>query len=344
MGFVQHKQVAGGHKVDQRPGRGAFSALVNVAGIVFDASTGASLFHHFNVITSTLLEALGFQQAIVFSKVFKALFQFGFDIIERFFHAMLFGDIMFGRVDIDMIGFLQNLPGKWVESRDIFNLVTKKADPDRFAFAVSGQDFERITTHPEDTGLDFQVVALVLDIDQLPQEGIPTVDLSFWNLQHRGAIGFRVAQTINGGDRCHDNNILAGHQRRCCCQAQTVNLFVNIGFFLDIQIASWDVGFRLIIIVIRDEILHCIFREEFGILGVKLGCQCFVVGHHQGGQLQLLDHVGNCESLACASGTEQNLVMVAFVDTFHELTDGFRLVASGFVRSVEFEFHDVILH
>ena len=56
--------------------------------------------------------------------------------------------------------------------------------------------------------------------------------------------------------------------------------------------------------------------------------------HHQGRDLQLLDYIRDREGFARARGAQQHLVTVAFFNTLHELTDGFRLVASGLIRSV----------
>ena len=58
------------------------------------------------------------------------------------------------------------------------------------------------------------------------------------------------------------------------------------------------------------------------------------MSHHQGGDLQLLDDIGDGESLARARGAQQHLVAVALFDALDELADRFGLVASGLVRCV----------
>ncbi len=58
VGFVQNQQVAGGHKVDQGPGRGTLGTLIDMAGIVLNSGTTAYLAQHFQVKPGTLLQAL----------------------------------------------------------------------------------------------------------------------------------------------------------------------------------------------------------------------------------------------------------------------------------------------
>ena len=76
---------------------------------------------------------------------------------------------MFGGVDIDLIELFEHFSREGVEAGDLFDLIAKKVDPIGFALAVSGQDLERVAPHAENTRFDLEVVALVLNIDQLAQ-------------------------------------------------------------------------------------------------------------------------------------------------------------------------------
>jgi len=65
--------------------------------------------------------------------------------------------------------------------------------------------------------------------------------------------------------------------------------------------------------------------------------------HHQGGDLELLDDVGDGESFAGAGGAEQDLVALAGLDAVDELADSFGLVSGGLEGGVEFEIHADII-
>jgi hypothetical protein len=53
--------------------------------------------------------------------------------------------------------------------------------------------------------------------------------------------------------------------------AHAVDLLVDRRFLLDIDVGARDVGLRLIVVVIRDEVLDRVVREEGFELAVELG-------------------------------------------------------------------------
>ncbi len=85
---------------------------------------------------------------------------------------------MLGGIDVNLVWLLQNFTSQWIDPGNFLDLIPKKADPYGFALTIGGQNFERVTPHPEDAGFGFQVIALILNVDQLPQEGIAAINLS----------------------------------------------------------------------------------------------------------------------------------------------------------------------
>ena len=221
-----------------------------------------------------------------------------------------------------------------IELDHALDLIAKEGDAVAQLILVGRDDLQRVAAHPEGAGAQLQVVALVMAFDQLAQQGIAAVDIPAFQVDHHPAVRLRVADAVDAGDGCDDDDILARHQRGGGCQAQALDLLVDIGVFFDVQVVARHVGFRLVVIVVRDEVLDGVFREEFFELGVELGCQGFVVRHDQRRFLELLDHRGNGEGLAGAGGAEQYLLLIASPDTFHKLPDGLGLVAGGFERGV----------
>jgi hypothetical protein len=112
-----------------------------------------------------------------------------------------------------------------------FHLVAEVADAHGFALAVGGQDFERIPAQAEHARLQFKVVALVLDIHQLPQERVAAVDFALLDGEHALAVGFRVTQSVDGGDRGDDDDILAGHHAGGGGKAQrSISSLMSVSF------------------------------------------------------------------------------------------------------------------
>ena len=64
--------------------------------------------------------------------------------------------------------------------------------------------------------------------------------------------------------------------------AQAVKLFVDFGILLDVSVAVRDVRFRLIVIVIADEIMDGVVGKKFFEFFIELGGEGFVVGDNQG--------------------------------------------------------------
>ena len=88
-----------------------------------------------------------------------------------------------------------------------------------------------------------------------------------------------------------------------------------------------DVGLRLVIVVVADEVLDAVVGEELAELVGQLGGQRLVGGDDQRGLLHLLDRPGHRGALAGTGDAEQRLVALAVGDALAERGDGPRLVA-----------------
>ena len=64
-----------------------------------------------------------------------------------------------------------------------------------------------------------------------------------------------------------------------------VNFFVDGGVFGDIGVRLGNIGLRLVVVVVGDEVLHRVLGKQPLELPIKLGRQCFIGSDHQGGLL-----------------------------------------------------------
>ena len=119
--------------------------------------------------------------------------------------------------------------------------------------------------------------------------------------------------------------------------AQALDLSVDGGVLLDEGIRVGDVRLRLIVVVVGDEVLHGVFREELPELLAQLGRQRLVVGQHQRGALHLLDDLGHGVGLAAAGDAQQHLLAQAVLQSLRQLFNGLRLVAGGGIFRNNFE-------
>ncbi len=108
--------------------------------------------------------------------------------------------------------------------------------------------------------------------------------------------------------------------------AQPVDLVVDRGVLLDVEVLSRHVGLGLVVVVVGDEVLDHVVGEELAELVAELGRQGLVVGHDQSGTLQLGDHAGHGEGLAGSGRPEQRLDALAGAQPFAEFGDRLGLV------------------
>ena len=111
--------------------------------------------------------------------------------------------------------------------------------------------------------------------------------------------------------------------------AQAFDLVVDGGVLFDEGVGMGDIGLGLIIVVIADEILHRVFREEFPEFAAELRRQDLVVRQHQGRPVQTRNDIGHGEGLARAGHAEQNLFVNAVFDALDQGVDGLGLVSHG---------------
>ncbi len=96
-------------------------------------------------------------------------------------------------------------------------------------------------------------------------------------------------------------------QRSCRGVAHAVDLFVHRGFFFDVGVGARHVGFGLIIVVVRHEILNGVVGEKTFEFAVKLRRERLVGREDEGGALRCFDDVRHREGLARARDAEQHL-------------------------------------
>ena len=152
-----------------------------------------------------------------------------------------------------------------------------------------------------------------------------------------GGIGLGRADAVDARHRGDDDDVAPLEQRPRRRVAHAVDLLVERGFLLDIGVGARDVGFRLVVVVVRDEILDRVVREEALHLAIELRRQRLVGRQDQRRALHVLDHLRHGVGLARAGDAEQHLVAVAPQQALGQLLDRGRLVARRVEIGLELE-------
>jgi hypothetical protein len=117
--------------------------------------------------------------------------------------------------------------------------------------------------------------------------------------------------------------------------AHAVDLVVDGRVLFNIGIGGGDVGLRLVVVVIADEVAHGTFREEFAELGGELRRERLVVRDDKRRALGFRDHAGHREGLAGTGHAKQHLMLQAPREAVRQRVDGLRLIALGLVGRVK---------
>ncbi len=208
---------------------------------------------------------------------------------------------------------LLHRPEQRIDLRQRFHLIAPQLDAIGVV-VVGGENLDDVAAHPKRPAPEIAVGALVEDLDQLADDVVALDLLSLLQEQQHAVISFRRSQAVDAAHRRDDDAVAALEQRLGGRQPQLVELVVDRGFLLDVNVARRNVGLRLVIVVIGDEVLDRIVREERLELVIKLRRQRLVVRQDQRGTIDLLDDLGHREGLARAGDAQQHLVLVAIED------------------------------
>ena len=115
------------------------------------------------------------------------------------------------------------------------------------------------------------------------------------------------------------------------------DVFVDGGVFCDEGVGGGNVGFRLVVVVVGDEVFDGVVREEFAHFAVELRGQGFVRREDERRALRAGDDVRHGVGFAGAGDAQQGLFGQAVFEAFEQLRDGGRLVAGGLVVADKLE-------
>ena len=176
-----------------------------------------------------------------------------------------------------------------------------------------------------------------MDFDELAEDLFPVDALAALERQHHAVIGLRRSQTVDARDAGDDDDVAPLEERPRGGEPHAVDLVIDRRFLLDIRIGGGNVGFRLVVIVVADEVLDGILGEEAAELLIELGGERLVVGHHQRGAVHPGDALRHGERLPGAGDAEQDLGRVAPLQALDELIDRAALIAAKLEVRDEFE-------
>ena len=260
--FVNEEEKVVGEVIQERPGGLAGLAHGEVAGIVLDAGTVARLAHHLDVVAGALFQPLGLQEFSLLTQLLQTLLQFLLDGAKSRLQLLPAGDKVAGREDAHFLRFVKDFPSQGVDLGQALDLVAPELDAEG-RIAVGRENVHRIAAHPEGAPAKVQVVAVVVDGGQVAEEAVAPAEFPSAHHDHIPAVLLRRADGVDAGDAGDDDDISAGEEGLGGGQAEFLDLGVDVGILLDVEVLGRHIGLRLVIVVITDKVLHGVLGEEF---------------------------------------------------------------------------------
>ena len=280
MALVHKHQVILREIIQKGGGRCARFPSLDHPGIVLDAAAKADFRQHFQIVVHPLGNPLGFDQLVFRPEGLHLPVAFLLDFQHGPLELLPACHIMAGGIDGHMLHIPLNQPGYRIDFTDAVNLVSKKLHTEGPAVGVGRIDFQGIAPDPELIPGEIQVVALIADFRQLFEDLIHGLLHAHPQGNDHVLIVDGVTQAVQAADGSHNDHIPPLRKGRGGRVAQPVNFLVDGGVLLDIGIRMGDIGLRLVVIVVGDEIFHRVIREEGLQLAGQLGRQGFVVSNH----------------------------------------------------------------
>ena len=328
--------------VEQAEGARSGGAPVEVARVVLDAGTVAQLLDHLQIVFHPLLDALRFHHPPFAFEELDLLAQIEVDLLHGSVDTLLRGDEETCGVDRQRVDRLDAGARRGIDDPDRFDFVVVEHHAVALAaeFAEGGHDVHRVAVDAERRGQQVAFGAGVERFDQFVEELLVADDVADLERDGRRMEVFGVAAAVEARDGRDDDHVPAARkERRAGLQTHLFDLVVDRQVFFDEGIRGRQVGLRLVVVVVGDEIFDRVFGKEILELSVELRREGLVMAQYESRFVDLGDDVGGREGLARTRHAQQRVVFRSAADRIDELRDRFGLVARGLVFRDEFEIH-----
>ncbi len=334
--LVDDQQPVRREVVEQGPRPAARVAARQMARVVLDAGAVPEFAHHLEVERRPLPQPGALERSPFGLEFTDPELHLGVDIDDRFLELVVRRDVVRGRVDVRLLAFGQELAGQRVELGDALDLVAEELDPDQ-GLLGRGLEFQRVAADPEPCPGQGLVVALVLEIDQMSEDGIASVLAADPELEDRRPVVHGCAQTVDAAHARDDDHVASLEEGVRGGVAKPVDLVVPRRVLLDVGIGPREVGLGLVVVEVADEVLDGVLREELAEFRVQLGGQGLVVSQDEGRLVVPGDGPGHRRGLARPGRAEQRLVPRTLGQTLAQPLDRGGLVTGGLERDDELE-------
>ena len=334
--LIDEEQEVVGKVVEERAGCAAGRPARERPGIVLDPRAEARLHQHLDVESRAGVEPLGFQQLALALELLQPGLELVLDRGDCRLDAVFGHHEVAGRIEIHLVFLGRHLAAGGMRDRDRLQRVAPELDTTG-EFVVRGPDVDGIAADAKLSPLQRQVAPLVVHGDELLEQLVAGELRAGGEPHHHRPVVVGRTEAVDARYARHHHHVAAADEGAGGREPQSVDLLVDRGILLNVDVALRNVGLGLVVVVVADEVVDGVVREEVAKLGIQLGGERLVVRQHERGPAHARDHVGHREGLAGAGHPHQHLRGPSVGDPADERIDRGRLVARGLVGGDEFE-------
>ena len=207
-----------------------------------------------------------------------------------------------------------NLSGQDVELKDALNLVAKKLDAHGAVIPSRRKHFDDVAAHAKAAALKGDIVALVLNGDELSQDVLTRDRLPLMQGQDHLVVALWRAETVDTRNARDDDTVAPLEERARRRVSQLIDLVVDRRILFDVCIRRRNIRLGLVVVIIADKIADIILREERLELTRQLRRQRLVVRDDKRRLLYALNRLGDRVRLARARSAEEHLRLLSVLD------------------------------
>ena len=233
--------------------------------------------------------------------------------------------------DDQLLELLAELARECVVTADSLHLVAEQLDPDP-QLLVGRVQLDRVAPRPEAAPGEDVVISRVVQLDE-PAQKLTLVDhVPGSDDEDPVLVLLGRTEAVDARHRGHDDHVTPEKQARGGRVTEAVDLVVDRRVLLDIGIGRRQVRLGLVVVVVRDEVLHPVLREKLLQLRRELSGERLVRLDHEGRALDRFDRPCDGGGLSAAGYPEKRLIPLPRSHALRQGADRSRLVASRLER------------
>ena len=241
------------------------------------------------------------------------------------------------RENTDMCKLALDFPGKHINFRNPVDLIPEKFHPHSRIRTVGRKNLQSVPADTEGASVKIHLIAGVLNVDQFSDDLIPVLGHARTKRDHHVLEFLWRTQSVNTGYGGDDDNVLALRHGSSGREPELVDLVIDGRVLGNVGVRGWHICFRLVIIVIGDEILHRILREKLLKFPIKLRRQRLIVRQDQSRLIQLSNNIRHGKRLTRPRHPQQSLELISLLKSLHQFRNRLRLIPSWLVFRMQFK-------